>query len=227
MGAAKKPKDLLVFFVRRDTQCGECGAELPKGSMITLEGDRGALCLPCADLDHLEYLPAGDAALTQRSRKHSRLSAIVLEWSRARKRYERQGILAEPEAIQQAEAECLGDAEQRERRRERAQRRREIIDRKYAADFGREIRRLYPRCPDATARKIAAHACLKYSGRVGRSAAAKRFHADMIDLAVAAWVRHNKTNYDSLLAAFHERHEARAMVRGDVGNVLAKWRGEQ
>ena len=119
MGEGKKPKELLVFIVRRDTECGECGGELPSGSVITLEEGRGALCLSCADLDHLEYLPAGDAALTRRARKHSRLTAIVLEWSRTRKRYERQGILVGREAIEQAETECSDDAGRRERRRVR------------------------------------------------------------------------------------------------------------
>ncbi len=225
MGEAKKAKDLLVFLVRRDTECGECGEELPSGSMITLEEGRGALCLSCADLDHLDYLPRGDAALTRRSRKHSRLSAVVLEWSRTRKQYERQGILAEPEAIDRAEAECLGDAEQRARRRERGRIKREVADRQYVADFGREIRRLYPRCPAAAAGKIGAHACRKHSGRVGRSAAAKRLDPDAIDLAVAAWVRHNKTNYDDLLGALYDRHEARAIVRGAVERVLSEWAG--
>jgi len=223
MGEEKKPKELLVFFVRRDTKCGECGRELPSGSMITLEEGRGALCLSCADLDHLEYLPAGDAALTRRSRKHSRLAAIVLQWSRTRKRYERQGILAEREAIEQAERECSDDAERRERRRVREQMNRQIIDRQYVADFGREIRRLYPGCPAATAEKIAIHACRKYSGRVGRSAAAKQLDPDAITLAVVASIRHNQTNYDDLLAAFYDRHEARAIVRPDVERILSEW----
>ena len=37
---------------------------------------------------------------------------------------------------------------------------------------------------------MAKHACEKYSGRVGRSAAAKSFDATAIDLAVKAHVRH-------------------------------------
>src|ERR1700738_424196 len=92
--------------------------------MITLNRERGALCLACADLDHLEFLPSGDAAVTRRASKHSKLKAVVLQWSRTRHRYERQGILAETEAIEKAETECLADADRRirqaERRRERA-----------------------------------------------------------------------------------------------------------
>jgi len=225
--AKKKSKDLLVFFVRRDTKCGECGEELLGGSMITLEEQRGALCLPCADLDHLEYLPAGDAALTRRARKHSRLTAVVLKWSRARKRYERQGLLVASDAIDQAEAQCLSDADRRAKRREREQIKRAGIDLQYVADFGREILRRYPRCPAATAEEIAIHACRKYSGPVGRSAAAKQFDPEAIDLAVIAWVRHHKTDYDKLLSGFCDRHEARAMIRGKVASVLDEWAGVQ
>jgi len=66
--------------------------------------------MSCADLDHLVFLARGDAALTLRARKHSGLSAVVVRFSRARKRYERQGVLVEEAALDQAEAECLADA---------------------------------------------------------------------------------------------------------------------
>lgn len=72
--------------------------------------NRGALCLSCADLDHLVFLPSGDAALTRRARKHSTLVAVVLKWSRARKRYERQGLLVEAQALEMAEKECLSNS---------------------------------------------------------------------------------------------------------------------
>jgi len=38
--------------------------------------------------------------LTRRSGKYSTLSAVVLKWSRARKHYERQGLLVEESALQ-------------------------------------------------------------------------------------------------------------------------------
>ena len=222
MAKGREAKDILVFLVRRDTECGECGAELRHGCMITLEEGRGALCLACADLDHLEFLPRGDAALTRRARKYSRLQAVVLQWSRARKRYERQGILAESEAITKAETECLADEELRAARRERERGRREALDREYVAAFAEKIGETYPGCPSRIAKGIAEHACLKYSGRVGRSAAAKALDPEAVTLAVTAWVRHRKTNYDDLLAALHDRHEARAEVRPMVEDVLAK-----
>jgi hypothetical protein len=99
-------REIVVFSVVRDSKCTECGAELWKGSLLRLEQEK-ALCIDCADLGHLEFLPTGDAALTRRSSKYSTLRAVVVRWSRARKRYERQGILVESEALRRAEEESL------------------------------------------------------------------------------------------------------------------------
>ena len=190
-----------------------------------LAGDRGALCLTCADLDHLLFLSSGDAALTRRARQHSTLAAVVLKWSRARKRYERQGLLVEEHALARAEAECLNDAEARSRRREREAERRAELDAEFVTRFAQRIRELFPGCPSDRAEGIATHACQKYSGRVGRSAAAKCLDQDAVQLAVAAHVRHGETGYDALLARGIERWEARDHVRQDVDRVLRRWRG--
>src|SRR5499427_2743550 len=115
----KSTEELKVFISTRESTCGECGENLGTKAWITLVEEKGALCLACADLDHLVFLPTGDAALTRRARKHSVLSAVVLKFSRARRRYERQGLLVEENALNQAEAECLADADARERRAER------------------------------------------------------------------------------------------------------------
>jgi hypothetical protein len=216
---------LLVFFVRRETKCAECAKELFRGAMITLEKERGALCLSCADLDHLEFLPRGDAALTRRATKHSRLKAKVLQWSRTRNQYERQGVLVETEALEQAEAECLQDVNRRERQRERRHLREAELDREYVIAFTEAIRRRFPSCPPAEADRIAEHACRKCSGRVGRSASAKQFEPAAIELAVAAAVRHRFTEYDGLLSRGMDRHEARALVRPAVEERLSQWLG--
>jgi hypothetical protein len=218
----KKP-DLKVFITTREATCGECGEDLNRKAWITLLEDKGALCLACADLDHLAYLPAGDAALTRRSRKHSNLSAVVLKWSRAQKRYGRQGLLVQAEAVEQAEEECLADEEARARRRERASARRAELNREYVQQVAERVRQLYLRCPPGREVVIAEHACLKYSGRVGRSAAAKSLDEQAIRLAVAAHVRHAETPYDSLLAAGYDRWDARSQVEGAVSQVLDDW----
>jgi hypothetical protein len=214
---------LKVFIANREAVCGECGENLGPKAWITLAGDKGAVCLACADLDHLVFLPAGDAALTRRARQHSSLAAVVLQWSRARKRYERQGLLVEIQALEQAEGECLADSEIRERRRARAAIYREALDRQYVDQFAVRVRELFPGCPPAREWAIAEHACLKYSGRVGRSASAKALDDQAVRLAVVAHVRHRETAYDQLLSQGHERSEARAAVADAVGQVLTRW----
>jgi hypothetical protein len=219
----KQTADIKVFISSRDSTCDECGEPLGRHAWITLDQDKGALCLACADLDHLVFLPAGDAALTRRSRKYSTLSAVVLKWSRARKRYERQGLLVESEALDQAEQECLADSEVRARRREREVERRAELDRQYVEQFAGRVRELFPGCPAGREVAIAEHACLKYSGRVGRSAASKSLDESAIRLAVVAHIRHVETNYDTLLASGYERPEARSAVETAVSQVLTRW----
>lgn len=155
-------------------------------ALIFLAGDRGALCLACADLDHLVFLSSGDVALTRRARKYSTLTAAVLKWSRSRRRCERQGLLVEEHALERAEAECLNGAEARATRRERQAERRAALDTEFVTRFARRIREMFPGCPSNRADRIAMRACEKYSGRVGRSAAAKRLDEDAVQRAVAA-----------------------------------------
>ncbi len=216
--------DFKVFIASGEATCSECGEDLGRHAWITLVEDKGAVCLSCADLDHLVFLPSGDAALTRRSGKYSTLRAIVLKWSRARKRYERQGQLIEEAALQRAEEECLADADMRARRREREAERREHLDLVYIARFAERVRELYPYCPPDVEKTITEHACEKYSGRVGRSASAKAFDEEAITLAVTAHVRHVNTNYDTLLAQGYDRFAAREMVRDEITEILASWK---
>src|SRR5216683_1758012 len=120
-------RDLVVFSILRESTCSERNKALWKGDLLFKDGERG-LCMSCADLDELVYLPSGDAALTRRARKYSPLSAVVVRFSRARRRYERQGILISETALDQAEEECLADSELRVLRRERDTERRAEYD---------------------------------------------------------------------------------------------------
>lgn len=215
--------DLKVFIALNETVCGECGEKLPGRSWITLVEGKGAFCLSCADLDHLVFLPSGDAALTRRSTKYSTLSAVVLMWSRARKRYERQGILVEQAALEQAEQECLADADVRARRRDREAGRRETLDQEFIERFAARVRELYPNCPAGREQVIAEHACQKYSGRVGRSASAKDLDPQAVRLAVIAHIRHAETKYDDLLAQGTDRWLAREEVKDEINRVLDRW----
>src|SRR5438128_943734 len=146
-------EELKVFISSRESTCGECGENLGSHACISLARDKGALCLACADLDHLIFLPSGNTALTRRARKHSTLNAVVLKWSRARKRYERQDLLVEPQALEKAEEECLADSEIRARRREREVLRRDEVDREYVEKFAARVRELFPGCPAGERRR--------------------------------------------------------------------------
>jgi hypothetical protein len=215
-----RPPDLVVVSPTKDWTCTDCGGT---GGLLIME-DRGPLCMRCADMDHLVFLASGDAALTRRAKRASRLSAVVVRFSRARKRYERQGILVEEEALARAEAECLADDQARARRREREAARRANADRELEARMAREIARLFPGCPAQRAQAIARHAAERGSGRVGRSAAGRALEPEAVELAVAASVRHRDTRYDELFMAGVDRADARERVRGDVARVLDGWR---
>ncbi len=223
----KQSTDIKVFISSRDSSCSECGEDLGRRAWITLAGGKGVLCLTCADLDHLIFLPSGDTALTRRARQHSTLAAIVLKWTRARKRYERQGLLVEAKALEQAERECLADSEARARQREREAQRRAQLDREYVERFALRVRELFPQCPPKKEVAIAEHACLKYSGRIGRSAAAKVLDEKAIQLAVIAHIQHADTQCDHLLARGHERWESRAQVAGEIDWVLTEWKAQK
>jgi hypothetical protein len=181
------------------------------------------LCLTCADLEHLVFLPRGDAALTRRASRYSTLRAVVVRFSRARKRHERQGVLVEEAALTRAEHECLSDADARRLARERAAERRQEMDAEYVGEFARRVGDLYPGCPRDEQRAIAEHACQKYSGRVGRSAAARELESGAVELAVRAHVRHAHTRYDEFLSRGISRGDARGLVSGFVAKRLEQW----
>jgi hypothetical protein len=125
--------------------------------------------------------------------------------------------------LEQAEEECLADEDVRELRRKREAALREELDRRYVDQFAARIRALFPACPAGRETEIAEHACLKYSGRVGRSASAKAFDTETVRLAVIAHLRHRETRYDELLAEGYDRWEARAAVEETIAQVLQKW----
>jgi hypothetical protein len=213
------PPDLLVVQPVKDWSCAECGGS---GDLLIMD-DSGPLCLTCADLDHLVFLPAGDAALTRRAKKASRLSAVVVQWNRRRKRYQRRGILVEEPALEQAEQQCLADEDARMRRRERDRERRAGSDVELRARMAEEIVRLFPGCPARRAEAIAGHTSLRGSGRVGRSAAGRSLDEKAITLAVVASVRHEDTDYDSLLMSGVPRDVARDRIQAAIERVLAAW----
>jgi hypothetical protein len=102
---ANRPPDLVVVQpLKPEWKCHRCGGT---GDLLVMENP-GPACLRCIGLDDLQFLPAGDALLTRRVKAKSARSAVVVRFSRARGRYERQGLLVEThilaEVQQQIEA---------------------------------------------------------------------------------------------------------------------------
>jgi hypothetical protein len=219
---AASPAERVVYWNLRDAACSECGAEIESGSFLFLDAGE-ALCLPCANLGELEFLPSGDTALTRRATKYGGMRVVVVRFSRSRKRYERQGILVPEAALRKAEEECAADAGERAAARDRAAIARRNQDAVFTTEMTAKIRSLFPGCPAAEAQRIAAHTALRGSGRVGRSAAGRAFDPQAVTLAVAAAVRHNHTNYDELLTSGIEREAARGKVRPMVDEILGNW----
>lgn len=221
-----KAPDLTVFQLTSESSaCIECSETLRKGDLFLLE-QQEPVCLECADMAHLEFLPSGDATLTRRARKHSPLSAIVNRFNRRRKRYERQGILVTSESIDAAHAQNASDEMQRAKAREKAVIRRGKQDQELVQEMTKLILDQYPGCSPDEAHQIAEHTALRGSGRVGRSAAGRSLEPEAIGLAVAAWIRHQHTNYDELLMSGVERRAAREEIRDTQRNVLRNWRSK-
>jgi hypothetical protein len=93
---ASRGPELLVIQPLKDTwKCHRCGGT---GDLLIMESP-GPACLRCTGLDDLEFLPAGDALLTRRVKAKSARHAVVVRFSKSRRRYERQGLLVEPRAL--------------------------------------------------------------------------------------------------------------------------------
>ena len=87
--------DLVVRPFNSEWKCHRCGGS---GDLLMMENP-GPVCLGCVGLDELEFLPAGDALLSRRVKAKSTRCAVVVSFSRSRRRYERQGLLVEPLAL--------------------------------------------------------------------------------------------------------------------------------
>lgn len=98
-----KASDLIAYVVIHDTSCSKCNKELLKGNLLFMDGR--PLCLNCAGFGDLFFLESGNSTLTRRVQKYSDRVIIVVKFSRARKRYERQGLLVTEAALQKAKNE--------------------------------------------------------------------------------------------------------------------------
>lgn len=107
---AKRPPELVVIeALNKDWKCHRCGGG---GGLLIMEGP-GPACLTCVGLDDLAFLVSGNALLTRRAKAKSARHAVVVRFSRTRRRYERQGWLIEPQALDEAEREIAAEKHSR------------------------------------------------------------------------------------------------------------------
>jgi hypothetical protein len=99
--ASRAPELVVTQPLNAAWTCHRCGGT---GDLLMMENP-GPACLRCVGLDDLEFLSAGDALLTRRVKAKSARHAVVVRFSKSRRRYERQGLLVEPQALAQAQRE--------------------------------------------------------------------------------------------------------------------------
>jgi hypothetical protein len=97
--ASRAPELVVIQPLNTEWVCHRCSGS---GDLLMMEA-AGPACLRCVGLDDLEYLPAGDALLTRRAKSKSSRHAVVVRFSRTRRRYERQGLLVEPQTLTDAQ----------------------------------------------------------------------------------------------------------------------------
>jgi hypothetical protein len=215
-----------IFLTKKEKlKCQSCGKAIVRGQAFVAESEKHkGTCFQCSPFVNLAFLKPGNAAMTRRSKKHSKLCGVVYAWNTRRKRFERRGQYVEGAAIITAELECKADAAERLEKNKKAAIVRAEQDRIYISEFSQAIRAYYPNCPPGREIKIAEHACEKHSGRVGRTAQAKDFDKKMIDLAVEAHIRHAETNYDNQFGSGIRKREIRSNVKGKVSSIMMQWR---
>lgn len=213
----------FVFEILRDGKCSECGVEIGEGAFLFMEAEQ-PLCLVCAGFGDLEFHVAGDLALTRRATKHSARNAVVVRFSRTRRRYERQGVFVETSALDRAERECAEDADERAAGCAREAVRRREEDRKLVARMAKQIGVLFSCCPPHELATIAEHTAARGGGRVGRTEAGGNLEEGALTAAVVAAVRHKHTEYDKLPVRGMDRTAARERVAGKIDEIMAAWR---
>ena len=99
--ASRAPELVVIHPLNAAWTCHRCGG---RGDLLMMENP-GPACLRCVGLGDLEFLSAGDALLTRRVKAKSARHAVVVRFSKSRRRYERQGLLVEPQALTEAQRE--------------------------------------------------------------------------------------------------------------------------
>ncbi|KAI1258992.1 hypothetical protein F5Y18DRAFT_322218 [Xylariaceae sp. FL1019] len=163
------------------------------------------------------FLRKGDTYVTRncriKTKKEGRDLYVVVDRVRGTKK--QLGIRVPTtvyDSVVKSERESRGDRAQAVQKR----------DDKVEKKLRDEILHQFPKIPAADLLVVMKHATMKRSRRVGRSG--KVDEVDKARLAVIAYVRHTKSNYDSILRNSNlGRHEARRSVAQTINEVLKAW----
>lgn len=204
-----RSKPPRVLAVERDADCRKCGAVHD----LLLRDKAGGICVDCAGLGHLVFLPSGDAALTRHTTKAAPVSAVVMLPNMQRMRHERQGILTDQRTIELAAARCLADPPRPPGRG--------TVDEDLRRRIAEVISSEFPGCPVARADAIAFHAAVRGGGRRARGGTER---SESVRRAVANSVRRVDTDYDDLSLTGLDRAEAQHRTQAQVDDVLETWR---
>ncbi len=155
-----------------------------------------------------DYLPAGDAALTRAVTRGVGRKRLLAVMKKTHRRYPpRQVGLWAPASLIASERERLA-ALRTEQHKGKLQQQRMRRQERDIEVFTESILLRFPACPRDEALAIAQRACEVGSGRVGRSSTAD----DPVRAAVVAHIRHQHTDYDTMLWAYTDEWMDSAVV---------------
>jgi hypothetical protein len=107
--ASPAPELVAILPRNRDWKCHRCGHT---GDILMMEKE-GPACMTCVGLGDLEFLSAGNAKLTRLAKAKSKRHAVVVRFSKTRSRHERQGLLVETQALDEAQRQLAVEAARR------------------------------------------------------------------------------------------------------------------
>ena len=109
-------QDPVVYSLSKASRCYACDRKLESGELVKLEdleNEREVRCRQCCGLTDLLLVPPGNATLTRLVKKYATQKFVILKWSELWKTYEKQGLLANKEAVEKSKAEVAKPKEQK------------------------------------------------------------------------------------------------------------------
>jgi len=187
-----------VFIPISDYKCEECGESLQKAVLFFFREDDKLICLKCAGLDLLVRPPDGDATIKPVVYEYSTQDTVSLGLATIKELIKDKGIPVPVVDLKSA---------------------------KHKKRFATRIRELFPHFPAGEEHKIADYFCEAKSGRVGSSTSDKPLDT-AVKLAVAAYARHTRTNYDKDFIPGTDKFVARDKVIDKVIDVSTEWESD-